>query len=362
MPLKKGRQPAYKGAVVGGPRCPIRVRKDDEMTVDTTTPRELGLRIKKEDGTFFDGAARIEFRIKADEHKAAKPVKLDFALIGGERFPMKPLFTLAGNEVRGFKLYFDMDAERERKLQSYHEAGTEARASEWHSGVPEDVQALLEADPVDEEALLQIFRARYVGPSQFRVLQNCHLRECTFKNNWGQCEFHFGSKGAAKGAEDKCAKQAIVNAITFRKGDWAKSAFFKSLPKWMQKGAKDSKEGLPWTGPSGEGRLDDYKVPDERGRATKVLCDGNEAHYGRDDSGSMARARDPAAARRMAEARPCVSTPRGKCFDMARSPRRRRRVTTPPRRCRRGRARGSTRLVRASRPFRNHVVPRRSPY
>ena len=99
MPPRKA---AYRGAVVGGPRCPIRVRKDDEMTVDYTTPRELGLRIKKEDGTVFAGAARIEFRIKDGEYNAGKPVKLDFALIGGERFPMKPLFTLAGNEVRGY--------------------------------------------------------------------------------------------------------------------------------------------------------------------------------------------------------------------------------------------------------------------
>jgi len=303
------RKPAYRGAVVGGPRCPIRVRKDDEMTVDTTTPRELGLRIKKEDGTFFDGAARIEFRIKADEHKAAKPVKLDFALIGGERFPMKPLFTLAGNEVRGFKLYFDMDAERERKLQSYHEAGTEARASEWHSGVPEDVQALLEADPVDEEALLRICRTKYVIASEFLALRECHLRKCAFQNRWRQCAFHFGSKGAPKGAEDKCAKQVAVNALTFRKGDWAKSAFFKSRPKWMQKGAKDSKEGFPWTGPRGDGRLDAYKVPDGRGRSTKVLSDGREAHYGSGADGRFERVKDAAAARRKAEARPRVSTP-----------------------------------------------------
>ena len=326
------RKHAYRGAVVGGPRCPIRVRKDDEMTVDTTTPRELGLRIKKEDGTFFDGAARIEFRIKAGEHKAGKKVDLTCALIEGERVPMKPLRTVNGLEVRGYMVDFDRDAERARNAQSASKVGTVVRASDWYPGVPEDVQALLEAAPVDEEALLQIFRARYVGPSQFRVLQNCHLRHCDFLNRWKQCGFHFGSKGAAKGAEDDCAKQALVNAITYRKGDWDTSTFFKSLPKWMQKGAKDSKEGFPWTGPRGDGRLDKYKVPDQRGQTTRVLSDGRETHYGIGEGGKFERAPNAAAAQRKAAARPLVSTPRGKCFDMTRSPRRRRRDTAPPRR------------------------------
>jgi hypothetical protein len=303
------RKPAYRGAVEGGPCCPIRVREDDEMTVDATTPRELGLRIKKEDGTFFAGAARIEFRIKAGEHKAAKPVALNFALIEGERIPMNQLFTLAGNEVRGFMLDFDTDAKKARQNRGRKELGTEVQASDWHSGVPEDVQALLEADPVDEEALLQIFRNRYVGRSEFRALQNCHLRTCDFLNRWERCGFDYGAKGEAKGAEDKCAKQGAVNALTFRKGDWDTSAFFKSRPKWMQKGAKDSKEGFPWTGPRGDGRLDNYKVPNPRGREVRVLRDGGEAQYALGASGQMERARDPAAARRMAEARPHVSTP-----------------------------------------------------
>ena len=309
MPLKKGRQPAYRGAVVGGPRCPIRVRKDDEMTVDTTTPRELGLRIKKKDGTFFAADARIEFRIKAGEHKAGKRVDLTCALIADERVPMGTLKTVNGLEVSGFMLNFDMDALRARNAQSASKVGTVVRASDWYPGVPEDVQALLEADVVDEEALLQIFRARYVGPSQYRALQNCHLRQCDFRNRWERCGFDHGAKGAAKSAEDKCAKQGAVNALTFRKGDWDKSAFFKSRPAWMQKGAKDSKKGLPWTGPSGKGRLDNYKVPDERGRQTKVRIDGSQALYGIGASGQWEGARDAADARRKAKARPRVSTP-----------------------------------------------------
>ena len=88
MPPRKA---AYKGAVVGGPRCPIRVRKDDEMTVDTTTPRELALRIKKKDGTPVAEDARIEFRINAGEHKAGKSVTLTCALIEEERFPLLEL-------------------------------------------------------------------------------------------------------------------------------------------------------------------------------------------------------------------------------------------------------------------------------
>ncbi|CAH0379525.1 unnamed protein product [Pelagomonas calceolata] len=304
MPKKAA--PAYRGAVVGGPRCPIRVRKDDEMTVDTTTPRELGLRIKKEDGTFFAGAARIEFRIKDGEYRAGKRVDLTCALVAEERVPMRPLKTVNGLEVRAWELDFDRDALRARGQKSMNEVGTAARASDWHSGLPEDVQALLEADPVDEEALLQIFRTRYVGPSQFRALQNCHLRHCDFRNRWERCVFDYGAKGEAKGAEDKCAKQGAVNALTFRKGDWDTSAFFKSRPAWMQKGAKDSKKGLPWTGPRGDGRLDEYKVPDERGRQTKVRVDGSESHWGIGASGRLEGARDAAAARRKAAARPRV--------------------------------------------------------
>ena len=320
MPKKAA--PAHRGAVEGGERLDIHVKKEDKTTALSTTARELGIRIKD-----VGQDDRIEFRIKRAEYNKPNSVGLDFALVEGrQRICIKPLRTvqLLGKQhvVRAYDLDFDRDAMRERTQKSRNEVGTAARASEWHSGVPEDVQALLEADVVDEEALLQIFRTRYVDPSQFRALQNCHLRHCTFKNKWGRCPFHFGSKGAAKGAEDKCAKQGAVNAITYRKGDWDTSAFFKSLPKWMQKGAKDSKEGFPWTGPRGDGRLDDYKVPDERGQQTKVRRDGTQTHWAIGASGGMERARDPAAAQRMAEARPWVSTPRGKCFDMTRSPRR----------------------------------------
>ena len=235
---------------------------------------------------------------------------------------MKPLRTVNGLEVRAWELDFDMDALRARNTQSASEVGTAARESDWHSGLPEDVRALLEADPVDEEALLRIFRNRYVGRSEFRTLPKCHLRKCLFLNRWEQGWFDFGSKDSPKGAEDKCAKQGAVNALTFRKGDWDTSAFFKSRPAWMQKGAKDSKKGFPWTGPRGHGRLDEYKEPDPRGRHFRVLVDGSEIHRGLGADGRPQRARDPAAARRMAVARPRVSTPRGKCFDMTRSPRR----------------------------------------
>ena len=115
------------------------------MTVDTTTPRELGLRIKKKDGTPVAEDARIEFRIKDSEYKAGKQVQLTCALIEEERFDMKPLRTEKGLEVRAWELDFDTDAIRARRLQSKNEVGTAARASEWHPGVPEDVQALLEA-------------------------------------------------------------------------------------------------------------------------------------------------------------------------------------------------------------------------
>ena len=320
MPKKP---PAHRGAVEGGARLDIHVKEEDKTTALSTTARELGIRIKD-----VGQDDRIEFCIKRAEYNKAQSVSLDFALVEGRlRIRIKPLRTaqLLGKQhvVRAYELDFDKDAIYEKHNKSRNEVGTAAQASDWHSGVPEDIQALLEADPVDEEALLQICRTRYVGPSQFRTLPRCHLRLCTFGNNWEQCYFHFGSKGAPKGAEDDCAKQALVNAITYKKGDWAKSAFFKSLPDWLQTGAKASKKSLPWTGPAGKGRLDHYKVPEERGRSTKVLSDGREAHYGTGADGTFERVKDAAAAQRMAEARPLVSTRRGKCFDMTRSPRRR---------------------------------------